>query len=145
MTQAKTKKPQEIRYPGSVIESVPAIKIGPVVWAVQELTTELDKLYGSCSAVEHHTISINRINETDAAKSEQMDTVLHEILHAINYTYFGSIRTLSEQQVSMVAHALEHLLLDNPRLLAWLVLYSSWQRAQRQKTAVRKGRAGGAQ
>jgi hypothetical protein len=46
-----------------------------------------------------------------------LDTVLHEVIHAIGRCL--DLR-LSEQQVRLLAHALATLIVDNPRLTRWL-------------------------
>ena len=46
-----------------------------------------------------------------------LDTVLHEIIHAIGRCL--DLR-LSERQVRLLAHALATLIVDNPRLVRWL-------------------------
>ena len=118
------------KSPGSVL-NVEEIKIGPVVWQlIPETRTDRDYA-GHCTSIRQHQIAVKATDSQDP-ESDHIDTVLHEILHAISLVYFVQTK-LSERQVELIAEAMEALLLDNPKFSKWLYEYSMWQRSARKR------------
>jgi hypothetical protein len=114
------------KHPGSVLD-VEEVSLGPVDWQFEPMD-EGRTVSGSCSSVYYHTIKINNKNSFDANLSDHLDTVFHELLHAIDLTFFGSTKSLTEQQVWLIAQGLEELFLENPTFVKWIADYSAWQR-----------------
>ncbi len=68
--------------------------------------------------VQGHNI---RINENQNYE-ECVNTIIHEILHAISYMWYINFKTDSEEEriVSMFANALTTVFKDNPELIDWI-------------------------
>lgn len=64
----------------------------------------------------HHNLTI--IYDTAWAASQQRDTILHEVIHACDYT---TRLGLDEPQVHALAGLLYGVLADNPEFARWLI------------------------
>jgi len=127
-----------IKNPGSVF-NVDEVKIGPVTWQITPLALDEDdnpRTQGRCSSVAGHKIQIESKGWNDP-KHDIIDTVIHEILHALDNTYFCNAY-LTETQVSILATAFENFILDNPKFMLWLHNYSNWVRQERKKLERKK-------
>lgn len=101
--------------------------IGPVAWQIEERDLRDRKVYGSCSSIAKHYIHVDTINPRQDVEIELIDTLLHELLHAMDDTWRIG---LSEKQVSLLAEALEHFLPRNPHITYWVEKYHDWLEEQ---------------
>ena len=119
------------KNPGSVF-NVKEIKIGPLTWSIKPLDkTKNHDSQGTTSSVYFHEIEVESIDWQDP-KGEHIDTVMHELFHAISSTYFNE-SNLTEKQVHILGHAFENLILGNPKFMKWLFEYSNWQRSAKRR------------
>jgi len=65
-----------------------------------------------------HAIQTIKIEITDKAKEQMQDTVLHEVMHGIDYAMQAK---LSERQVTVMATGLLAVLKENPNLMRYLL------------------------
>lgn len=92
-----------------------------VAWAdfaieVARISEMEDDNLGLCKP-RYSTIYIDTDQSDDAA----LDTVVHEILHAVWYTQNLNDKAKEEDAVTSLAHGLILLFRDNPKLLDWFV------------------------
>jgi len=111
------------------ITSLHFLHIGGIDWDIIDLKEDEDECAGKCSTPVMHTIKINK-NQFLDPNQDYVDTILHEILHAICSMYLLSKSDLTEVQISKVAEGLEKLFLQNPDFGNWLVDYTNWQRKE---------------
>lgn len=98
------------------------LKIGPFEILV-EILVEIPRLpvdgrvtFGDWNSVEHRI----RIKHDHPSIAAALDTVIHEIKHAI-FTFFHVVpRDDEELLVSSLATAWTTVLLDNPQLVKWI-------------------------
>jgi hypothetical protein len=114
------------------ITSLHFLHIGGIDWDIIDLQKDIDDCAGKCSTPVRHTLQINKKQFLDP-KQDYIDTILHEIIHAICSMYLLSKSDLTEMQVSKIAEGLEQLFLQNPDFGRWLVEYTDWQRKELKK------------
>lgn len=95
------------------------ILFNPRIGAV-EYKVELDpetEYYGEFDQVDR-TITIN----PKQSKLDQVDTLIHELLHAITYTYemLPAAKSHEERLVRVYATSLTEILKDHPDILLWM-------------------------
>ena len=104
------------------------VLIGPVEYQIQfddysKFPTKITM--GTSSTIADHKIRINK--DHPECDIELVDTVLHEMIHAMDYVY--SIK-LKEQQVHDLARALTHLIEYNPHIPYWIERHQTWLEEQ---------------
>lgn len=72
--------------------------------------------YGECSSIEQ----VIRIRQDFATPFKAVDTLLHEIMHAIFWAYGVGEDDKEERMVAMFGTALMTLHRDNPWLAGWI-------------------------
>jgi hypothetical protein len=95
------------------------IRVGPFSYELQ-VTSALESMqsqtWGSCANVEH----IIRLQEHYPCVGRCIDTVLHEILHALYHVHTIPEKEDEETTVAMMGTGLASLLMDNPALVQWI-------------------------
>lgn len=85
-----------------------------IAWGV--IPSEGDFLYGRT----HPRLTLIQIND-EVAKSQQRDTLLHELLHAtINETHLAFSAELEEEVIRVVTPILLGIVRENPKVVKWL-------------------------
>lgn len=108
-------------------------KIGNYIYAIEWHEGRLDDENGHSSFGTHDPVQLNISIRADAAEYVQRQTLLHELLHACWYVSAGhavaeafaneALRKdtdVEEIFVQLVEGPLLGVLMNNPRLLAWL-------------------------
>jgi len=90
------------------------IRVGACTYTIKELLVNADEGFvGRC----HPNSQLIEI-EGRLPSDKKKQTLLHEVIHAINFEY-GNLR-LSERNTDIFATALLSLFKDNPKFKAWL-------------------------
>lgn len=102
------------------LASLPAtIRVGPFDWKLVRLdaTTGADRrIYGECSSMSMEI----RLSELSPSTQKAVDTMLHEIGHAIFWAYGLESSDSEERLVSTMGTAWTQVFQDNPWLLLWI-------------------------
>jgi hypothetical protein len=91
---------------------------------VKFLNKEKYRVFASSVDASPHTVGLSQGNlgwvvvKTDQCFGEMQDTLLHEILHVIDY---NNGTEMTEQQVKMTATGLLAVLKDNKEFAKWLI------------------------
>ena len=116
------------KHPGSIL-NINEVEIGPVTWQIKYLDPERNTgTAGTCSTIAKHTMEIDCSTSRDAY-ADHLDTVWHELLHAMSNTYLNQ-NQLNETQVENMANAIEMFILTNPKFVKWMAAYADWQRTE---------------
>lgn len=95
----------------------PAVRIGPHDIRFATLgPAEAQRNYGTFVPAEQEI----RLHEDYASGSMAVDTVLHEVLHAIFAVATVQVKQGEEHVVSVIATYLAQIIRDNPQLVTWL-------------------------
>jgi len=78
--------------------------------------------YGLC---EFETCAIHIA--PDISASHQAETLLHEIIHAINHAFGNDDKTKEEQYTSTIAIGMCCIAADNPEIFQWILANSRGQ------------------
>jgi hypothetical protein len=106
--------------PAEAFDRMPKlVRIGPfdfeiVTWT--SLESNAARRYGECSTQEQKL----RICREMSSCEKLVDTVLHEVLHAIFWAYSIEDGFNEEQTVTRISTAFLSLFRDNPELLLWV-------------------------
>ena len=96
------------------------LRIGPLDWTVATLTPAEqagDNRIGVCEPSQQRI----RIQENPSSTHSAVDTMLHELGHAIFWTYHVRVNDLAEEPiVCAFGTGLTQIFRDNPDLWAWI-------------------------
>ena len=103
------------------------VKVGPyfygfsiedIVWDKPDEPEENERmrLYGQCRNVDQ----VIRLQRDYRCVGQAIDTVIHELLHAIWWSFHLDDKLEEEPAVTNIATGWTQLLMDNPKLDSWL-------------------------
>lgn len=95
------------------------VRVGHLDYAVEAwpvLQAMSAQRWGECSHMEQRI----RVQAEVASVGQMMDTLLHEIMHAIFHVYGIEDSDKEERAVGIIATAWAQIWRDNPALMVWL-------------------------
>lgn len=106
------------------------IKVGPFPFTVKlwdACTPDVARAFGNCCT----TTSTISLQPQFKSAAQAVDTVLHEVNHAIYWAYGVDDEDKEERVVAIFATAWTQVFQDNPALMAWV---AKWTKPQVEET-----------
>ena len=109
---------QEEKFAEELVMTLPSvIRVGLFDFRIEKLSgNQCTNKFGECSTVEQAI----RIQRTMPTRYKAVDTFIHEVIHAIYWSYGAQDTDGEERMVELMATGMSIVHRDNPWLVDWI-------------------------